>query len=47
MCNFGGRRMSGFEVIGGGEGEGGLRGGGEEGGLQGARRSQKAKKSPV
>ena len=42
VCNFGGRRMSGFEVIGGGEGEGG--GGG---GLQGARRSQKAKKSPV
>ena len=41
VCNFGGRRMSGFEVIGGGEGGGG------EGGLQGARRSQKAKKSPV
>ena len=35
VCNFGGRRMSGFEVIGGG------------GGLQGARRSQKAKNSPV
>ena len=38
VFNFGGRRMSGFEVIGGGEGGGGL---------QGARRSQKAKKSPV
>ena len=36
VCNFGGRRMSGFEVIGGGGG-----------GLQGARRSQKAKNSPV